>query len=287
MVLRTLHVSVLHSKEHLLKCKGPREGASGSLPLRVHEFVRASSESRKCGERHRPEKGVRPRTQSTSTVNPWLTKANPLGVGSPLLTEKAWISSLGCLCVKMLHSYGATAGSMPAGVEPSLGTAQCFCDFKATLPQCYLLCSCVAGSKNDSPPSPHPSPTLWGQGLPLAMRGLGKVIKVIGRKKGSGVREKKRQIKKEMGLSCCKIHWKWCEDQIQNPIEFIPCALWWDQLPPPALHLSLPYRLVFFGSEPPAHFAILPQVWSGRAEHGHQLYLWKFFLSLTSINEPP
>lgn len=46
-----------------------------------------------------------------------------------------------------------------------------------------------------------------------------------------------------MGLSCCKSHWKGFEDQIQNPVELIPCALWWDQLPPPTFHLCWPADL--------------------------------------------
>lgn len=149
------------------------------------------------------------------------------------------------------------AVSLPAGAEPSLGTAQPFRDFKATFHQGYLLCSCVAGFKENLPSL---LPTLCGQGLPLAVRGLGKAIKVTDRKKGSGLREKKKkQMRKEMGVSSCKIHWKRCEEQIQNPMELIPCALWWDQLLPPALHLSWPCRLVCSGSEPPAHFASLPQ----------------------------
>lgn len=46
-----------------------------------------------------------------------------------------------------------------------------------------------------------------------------------------------------MDLSCCKSHWNGFEDQIQNPVELIPGALWWDQLPPPAFHLSWPADL--------------------------------------------
>lgn len=79
---------------------------------------------------------------------------------------------------------------MPSGAEPSLGTAQPFCDFKATFYQGYLLCSCVASSKENLPSL---LPTLCGQGLPLAVRGLGKAIKVTDRKKGSGLREEKNK----------------------------------------------------------------------------------------------
>ena len=62
-VLRTSQVSISHSTEHLLRCKGPREGSSRSWPLCEYEFGQAYSESRKKGERHRPGKGLQ--TQDT------------------------------------------------------------------------------------------------------------------------------------------------------------------------------------------------------------------------------
>lgn len=82
-----------------------------------------------------------------------------------------------------------------------------------------------------------------------------------------------------MGLSCCKSHWKGFEDQIQNPVELIPCALWWDQLPPPAFPLSWPADLFVLAQILQSILSAAPK--SELAECGHEFYLWKFFLSLS------
>ena len=97
---------------------------------------------------------------------------------------------------------------------------------------------------------------------------------------------RKRQIRKKMGLSCRKFHWKEFEDQLQNPVELIPCALWWEQLLPPALHLVGLQTCLFWlrtpspFCQPPPSLNWQSQVWA------RVLSLEVLPLPLTTKNKP-
>lgn len=93
-------------------------------------------------------------------------------------------------------SGGRAVGSRPTSVGPSFGNAQ---------PLAFLKPHPVRAAYYTWKPPAQP-PALWGQWLPLAKMGMGAVTKVTGGKEGSGVGEKKEEIRKEMGLACCKSH---------------------------------------------------------------------------------
>lgn len=90
-----------------------------------------------------------------------------------------------------------------------------------------------------------------------------------------------------MGLSCCKSHWKGVEDQTQNPVELIPCALWWGQLPPPAFHLSWPADLFVLAQNLQSTLSAAPKSELAEQSVGtSSIFGSSSSLSLTTKNKP-
>lgn len=114
-----------------------------------------------------------------------------------------------------------------------------------------LLCSCVAGSEHESPTH---STCTRRPGVAISGERDGKSYQSHWREEGVRSKGEKRQLRKEGAPPNCKSHWKRCEDQIQNPMEFTPSALWWDQPPFPTLHLRWLCTRVCSGSKPPSPF---------------------------------